>query len=112
MKKYSFFKMICCLVLSAFTVFAENTESVLQNTPTVVERGMQYRVWQTISSSIDSAGRINYSTNSFTELCSGICYEEDELENLYGMVEMHLYDTEGNELEASTWQQGRWRAGT
>ena len=79
MKKYSFFKMICCLVLSAFTVFAENTESVLQNAPTVVERGMQYRVWQTISSSIDSAGRINYSTNSFTELCSGICYEEDEL---------------------------------
>lgn len=77
MKKYSFFKIICCLVLSAFTVFAENTESVLQNTPTVVERGMQYRVWQTISSSIDSAGRINYSTNSFTELCSGICYEED-----------------------------------
>ena len=40
---------------------------------------------------------------SITE--SDICYEEDELENLYGMVEMHLYDTEGNELEASTWQQ-------
>ena len=40
---------------------------------------------------------------SITE--SDVCYEEDELENLYGMVEMHLYDTEGNELEASTWQQ-------
>ena len=36
-----------------------------------------HRVWQTVSSSVDENGNVNYQTNSFTELCSGICYEED-----------------------------------
>lgn len=57
--------------------FAQNTQFVPLDVPSIIERGMHHRLWQTVSSSIDENGNMNYQTNSFTELCSGICYEEN-----------------------------------
>lgn len=68
---------ICCLCLLTGGSFAQNTQFVPLDVPTVIERGMHHRLWQTVSSSIDENGNMNYQTNSFTELRSGICYEED-----------------------------------
>lgn len=68
---------ICCMCLLAGGSFAQNTQFVPLDVPTVIERGMHHRLWQTVSSSTDENGNMNYQTNSFTELRSGICYEED-----------------------------------
>lgn len=68
---------ICCLCLLAGGAFAQDTQFAPLDAPAVIERGMHHRVWQTVSSSVDENGNVNYQTNSFTELCSGICYEED-----------------------------------
>ena len=42
----------------------------------VVERGPHHRVWQRVASFTDAQGQVSYATNSYTELASGMHYQD------------------------------------
>ena len=67
-------KAIYC---SSIVALSLATSSLGQTTPyTVAERGPNHRVWQRVVSATDALGRVSYMTNSYTELTTGMHYQD------------------------------------
>lgn len=55
---------------------AQTTLAQADGVPAVVERGPHHRVWQSVTSELGPTGETIWHTNSYTELQSGLCYQE------------------------------------
>src|SRR5688572_7815517 len=65
MKNYAPLLMLCA------TVYYSNAQDY-----SVVERGPNHRVWQSTTETRHADGRVTVITNSYTEVATGICYED------------------------------------
>ena len=68
---------VITLIFSALTLHGQITTLLSRSPHVVVERGPHHRVWQSVMSELGPLGETMWSTNSYVELQTGACYQEN-----------------------------------
>ena len=68
---------VVALLASVLSLHGQTSLGLSRSPYVVVERGPHHRVWQSVSSESGPSGETLWSTNSYVELETGACYQEN-----------------------------------
>ena len=68
---------VVALLASVLTLHGQTSLGLSRSPYVVVERGPHHRVWESVMSELGPSGETLWSTNSYVELETGACYQEN-----------------------------------